>query len=365
MKVAVDILPGVAAGVGRWQRETVRVLANDLKDVANVKVFAFQKRTERPQWVPASAEYCESWVPGRGQAFLTNRLWLPIELVCGLGQQDAILSLNLHLLRARAPIVQGVADVSWRSFSGQYRTTFNSDQIRQAEQAISGADHIITLSRGSADHLVMGGIPADRITVAYLGVGDEFRNQSPAESERIRKFYGLADRFVLYVGGINERKNIRVLIAAMERFCGAIPLVLAGPQPSEPLAYWGLDRPWVRHLGYIPESDVPGLYAAATVKVFPSKLEGFGLPLVEAMAAGTPVIAADIPVFREVGEDAACFFPPDDPDCLFQTLTTAFKSVSFREEYRCRGRELASRRTWQKYGESLVRALQVAVRQRR
>src|SRR5262249_25158638 len=151
----------------------------------------------------------------------------------------------------------------------------------------------------------------DRITVAWPGVGDEFR-AAAADAARVRAAYRLPDAFVLYVGGVNERKNTRVLVAALEQLGGRVPLVLAGPPPVEPLSFWGLDRGWVRHLGYVPDADVPGLYAAATMKVFPSKLEGYGLPLVEAMAAGTPVLAADTPVFREVGGDAACFFPPDD-----------------------------------------------------
>lgn len=103
------------------------------------------------------------------------------------------------------------------------------------------------------------------------------------------------------------------------------------------------------------------MYAAATVKVFPSKLEGYGLPLIEAMAAGTPVVAADIPVFREVGEDAACFFPPDDAVELARLLKMAVECTAFRDEYRGRGQELASRRTWVAYADSLLDALQTAI----
>jgi glycosyltransferase involved in cell wall biosynthesis len=362
VNVAVDISPGVTAGVGRWQRETVRVLAQGLVEVTKVSVFAFKQRTERPGWMPEGAEYRRCLIPGRGQKFLTNWLRLPIELVCGLGRPEVILGLNLHPLRAKAPVLQGVADVSWRSFSNQYRHWFNAEQIHLAEQAIARANHVLTISRGSADDLVRGGIPANRVTIAHLGVTEEFRNVSSTDVDRVRARYALPEKFVLYMGAVNERKNIPVLTAAMGSLGGDVPLVMAGPMPLEPLAFWKLDRPWIRHLGYIPESDVPGLYAAAAIEVFPSKLEGYGLPLVEAMAAGTPVIAADTAVFREVAEDAVSYFPPDDQSELARLIRIALGSAGFQEEYRGRGRQLAARRTWQKYGENLLAALQAAAR---
>lgn len=363
MKVAVDILPGLGTGVGRWQRETVRVLGDATgSNVSGVTAFSFGKRYPRPEWIPRGVGYRVSRLPGRIQWALSGGFGLPVEWVCGLGHPDVILELNLHPLRARRPVVLAVADVSWRSFAGQYRTTFSPPQIRRAEQAIQQADHILTISVCSADALVRGGVPADRITVAPLGVGEEFRIVSPADADRVRLRYGLPREYILYVGGINERKNLGVLVAAVDQRRGMVPLVLAGPKPAEPLAFWGLDRPWVRHLGYIPDADVPGLYAAATVKVFPSKLEGYGLPLVEAMAAGVPVLAADTPIFREVGGAAACFFPADDATALAALLRMALESETFRQEYRERGREWAQSRTWAAYGDRLLNALRAATR---
>ncbi|QOV90637.1 glycosyltransferase family 4 protein [Humisphaera borealis] len=289
-----------------------------------------------------------------------NYFTMPVERIRQLGVVDVVLGMNLNALRTKAPLLQAVADVSWRTFGKQYRTTFNDTQIELAERAIRGADHIITISRTSAEALHHGGLAPSKVTVAPLGVGDEFWNVSAVNVARIRSTYRLPDAFVLYVGGINERKNIPVLIAALEKLGGVVPLVLAGPTPAEPLAFWGLDRPWVRHIGYIPEGDVPPLYAAATIKVFPSKLEGYGLPLVEAMAVGTPVLAADIPVFREIGGDGACFFPPDDPLTLAHLIQMAIGSRGFRDEYRGRGREVAALQTWAEYGRCLLTALRAA-----
>jgi glycosyltransferase involved in cell wall biosynthesis len=323
---------------------------------ACVTAFAFGTRYPRPDWLPAAVGFRPGRLPGRVQR-AACRLGVPVERACRLGSVDALLGLNLHPLRSARPVLLGVADVSWRTFAGQYRTTFDARQIRAAEAAIRAADHVLTLSHASAAALAAGGYPADRIRIAPLGAADEFHGVTPADAARVRAAHRLPDRFVLYVGGINERKNLPVLVAAMDRLGGAVPLVLAGPVPAEPLGYWGLDRPWARHLGYVPDADVPGLYAAATVKVFPSKLEGFGLPLVEAMAAGCPVLAADTPVFREVGGDAAAFFPPDDPDRLAALTRTAVASPTFRDDLAGRGRAHAARYTWANYADALLDAL--------
>jgi glycosyltransferase involved in cell wall biosynthesis len=357
VRVAVDILPHLEAGGGRWQRETVWALCSTGGPVREVTAFSFGKRYPRPDWIPPTAGYRVNRLPGRVQLFLTGQFGLPVEWVCRLGRPDVVLEMNLCPLPARASVILAVADVSWRRFAGQYRSMFTARQVQLAERAIRAADHILTLSRYSADELTYGGIPDSRITVIPLGVGDEFRNVSAADVEQVRSKYRLPERFVLYVGGINERKNLQVLAIALDRMSPPPPLVLAGPLPAEPLGFWGLDRPWIQHLGYVPDADMPGLYTAATLKVFPSKLEGFGLPLAEAMAAGTPVIASDIPVFREVGGDAVCFFPPDDPAALADLIRTGLESPGFRDEYRSRGRAQSAGQTRATYRDHLLAAL--------
>ncbi len=362
LKVALDILPGLGTGVGRWQRETARALATAAKagQLTSVMVFSFGKRFPRPDWLPPVAEYRASKLPGRIQLLLARQLGVTAERICGLGACDVMLGMNLRPLVTRAAAVTAVPDVSWRVFHGQYRNHFTPAQARAAEAAIRSAAHILTLSRQSADDLVRGGLPSDRITVTYLGVSDQFRGVTKADADRVRSRYRLPDEFVLYVGGINERKNVQTLVAAINSMSPALPLVLAGPMPPEGLDYWGLTRQWVTHLGYVPEADLPGLYTAATVEVFPSRLEGFGLPLIEAMAAGTPVLASDIPVFREVGGDAAQYFSPDDPAALASLLRTTFQSAMRRDDYRRRGIEHSKQWTWDRYGRLVLEGLACA-----
>jgi glycosyltransferase involved in cell wall biosynthesis len=269
--------------------------------------------------------------------------------------------MNLTPLQTRRPLVLAVADVSWRYFDAQYRTTFSPQQIRSAELAIRTADHILTLSQASAQALQDRGCEARRITVAPLGVAEEFRCVPAAEVERVRASYQLPDQFVLYVGGLNERKNLAVLRQAMEQLSPRCPWIVAGPPPAESLAFWGLDQPWTRHLGYLPDGDMPGLFAAATIKVFPSRLEGLGLPLLEAMSVGTPVLASDIPVFHEVAGEAVQYFAPDNSAELRSLLRKYLDSPALRADYAGRGKERAARFTRANYASQVLQALKSAM----
>jgi glycosyltransferase involved in cell wall biosynthesis len=359
LSVAVNILPGVQSGFDRWQRETVKSLEHAFHGgkIARLGAFSFGKRYARPDWLPAAANYRTNILPGRLQQFLCSKLGLRVESVCRTGPADVVLSLVLEPLRTRAPFVLAVADVSWRFFSGQYRTTFTNVQVEMAESAIRQADHILTLSQASADDLASGGFPADRITVAPLGVADEFWEVPAEAGERVRARYGLPAEFVLYIGGVNERKNVTVLAAALNRLSPRPPLVIAGVPPTEGLAYWGLDQGNIHHLGYIPGPDLPGLYRAATMLVFPSKLEGFGLPLVEAAAVGLPILAAETRIFREVGGDAILFFNPDSPEHLAELISRLLSEPTTRAAMAGKAQEHARHYTHDRYQAAVIKAL--------
>lgn len=356
MRIAVEILPGIQAGVGRWQRETVKILAASVGiDIKSLIVFSYGNRYPRPEWMPANTAYNVSKLPGRLQWFCSEWLGIPVELTHALGNVDLILTMNLHTIKAISPVILAIADTSWRSFSSQYIKMFNSKQIQCAEKAIKLANKLVTISLSSAKSLIQSGEKQSRIHVAHLGVSEEFQGVDDYELNRVRHAYSLPEQFVLHIGGINERKNIKVLVDAMEKFNGILPLVLAGPIPSESLQYWGLDKPWVKHLGYIPEKDMPSLYAAAMVKVFPSLLEGFGLPLIEAMAVGTPVIAADIPVFHEIGGDAPLFFDPHDANELYKKIQIIQANKEFQKILSLKGLSIVKRLSWSAYKDDLIR----------
>jgi glycosyltransferase involved in cell wall biosynthesis len=177
------------------------------------------------------------------------------------------------------------------------------------------ADAIITVSQSAKrDIMRIYGTDAGRIHVVHEAAAPSFRPVRDASTlERIRRRYGLADRFILYVGTIEPRKNLPKLIAAFaERHkAGDLPhqLVCAGPYGwlsrdiEELIARLEIEDA-LRFTGYVPFADLPALYSLAEIFVFPSIYEGFGLPVVEAMACGTPVVTGHVAALAEVAGGA-------------------------------------------------------------
>jgi glycosyltransferase involved in cell wall biosynthesis len=188
-----------------------------------------------------------------------------------------------------------------------------------------------------------GAVP---LTVVPGGVDP--RMFHPRASARTLK---LPDRYVLFVGSIQPRKNLAALLAAWESVQGRYPgtwLLIAGaggpnfgPSPT------GAEHERVRFLGYVPDDELPGLYAGAALLVMPSLEEGFGLPILEAMACGTPVLASDGGALPETAGDAAVIFELADPCGLPNALESLMSDEQLRLRMRRAGLERASRSTWE------------------
>ncbi|MCL4459346.1 MAG: glycosyltransferase family 4 protein [Chloroflexi bacterium] len=205
------------------------------------------------------------------------------------------------------------------------------------------------------------GIPAERIRVIYLAADECFRPVDAAdEAARLRQKYHLDGDFFLYVGGFDYRKNVNRLIesfAALKRWNGREDkLVLVGqigtestlfPDPRLAVRHFGLeDR--VQLLGLVPEEDMPALYAAATALIYPSLYEGFGLPPLEAMACGTPVICSSASSLPEIVGEAALMVDPTDTAALTQAMRAILSDSELRTSLRRRGLERASLFSWEK-----------------
>ena len=181
------------------------------------------------------------------------------------------------------------------------------------------ADVVLTISRGTADRLRQHvGREADG--VAAPGISPEFRRPETATIERCRERYGLVGPYILTVAAWEPRKNLKCLVEAFvelrrrERFAGH-RLVLVGKQKGQGVV--GVDDSLERYrnagvvaLGYVPDSDLPALYAGADVFVLASFYEGFGMPVLEARACGTRVVATDIPELREAGGREVVYIEP-------------------------------------------------------
>lgn len=233
------------------------------------------------------------------------------------------------------------------------------------------ADAIITVSECSKRDLVnLYGVSPERIAVVYEGVDERFHaDPGPDVVASVQQRYALPDRFMLYVGTIEPRKNLITLLDALKRLQVAGYKLQVGPDSFQPstcnlqlviagrtgwlyqpffdrLKALGLEDT-VRLLGYVPDEDLPALYRAADVFVFPSLYEGFGLPPLEAMACGTPVICSNTSSLPEVVGDAGILVDPLDVEAWSAALARLLADAGLRAHLRRRGQDRAARFNWQ------------------
>jgi glycosyltransferase involved in cell wall biosynthesis len=218
------------------------------------------------------------------------------------------------------------------------------------------ARRVIAISQSTARDLTATfGIPPAKIDVAVPGVGDQFAPLPESEVAAFRARQGLPERFLLFLGTLEPRKNLPVLLRAYAQLSAreraAVHLVLAGGRG------WMTDEIFATiaqhdleatvHLpGYVPAEDLPLWYNAADALVYPSVFEGFGLPVVEALACGTPALVSDVSSLPEAVGPGGLRLPPDDPGAWAAALARAIDDPAWRAEARERGLAHAARFTW-------------------
>lgn len=231
----------------------------------------------------------------------------------------------------------------------------------------SVARHIIVPSMQTRDDLIdRYGVREDKISVVHHGVDARFHIIDASAEVEVRARYRLHRPYVLAVGTIQPRKNLPVLARAMMIAAPDHDLVVAGKlgwmsdEVVSELKAAGLGNR-LRILDYVPDSDLPPLYASASVFVQPSRFEGFGMPVLEAMAAGTPVLCASGSSLTEIAGNAASFFSADDHVELAHYLATTLDNPSQRAIMTDRGKAWSSLFTWERAARETRSILQEAL----
>lgn len=228
---------------------------------------------------------------------------------------------------------------------------------RSFERSLRRAVHVITdtetVRREVIEELA---VPANRVTAVALGVGSEFRPQGEDGLQPQLSRWGLQPgAYGLCVSTLEPRKKIAELLRAWSALPRPVrdrtPLVLAGGEGwlNEALHDQiddAVASGWLKHLGFVPEPSLPALYAGAALFVYPSIYEGFGLPPIEAMACGVPVLVANRSCLPEVCSNAAGHVDPDDTAAFTAALTTALADDEWRARARRQGLERAATFTW-------------------
>jgi len=219
------------------------------------------------------------------------------------------------------------------------------------------ADRVVAISHATArDVEGLAGVPADRIVVTHLGVDPVFRPADAVAVARVRAAYDLPERYVCYVGNTLPHKNLSRAVeamAAVRKACGPIPFVLGGapdrhrPTIEAAAARHGLGD-GLRFLGRVADADLPALLSGASVFLFPSLYEGFGLPVLEAMACGAPVVTSTRASLPEVAGDAAVACDPLDTTAIADAVIRLLTDDPFAARLRHAGPARAASFTWER-----------------
>jgi glycosyltransferase involved in cell wall biosynthesis len=238
--------------------------------------------------------------------------------------------------------------------------------VRQAGRIVSDSE-----STARDLHRVLN-IPESRIEVIHLGVGSAYRPQDPERAAQyVAGKYGVSNHYALAVGTVQPRKNLVTLVEAMkilrDRADGSLQLLVAGARGwkntklDETIRRLGLTADDIRFLGVVPEEDLPVLYSGSRLFVFPSLYEGFGLPLVEAMACGVPVIASNTSSIPEVVGDAALLVPPTQPEGFAEAIQRVRSDENLRRTMIEKGLSRAGCFGWDKAARQLLECMRKVV----
>lgn len=292
------------------------------------------------------------------------RLPLPVELFCGrldlFYSPDFVLPpqlsgrcfLTIHDLAFMVHPECAVPSLEWYLHKAVSRAVARADLIL-ADSANTRRDLI---------HLM--GVEPERVEVLYSGVEPAFRPLEEASLHPVRARYELPKHFLLTVGTIEPRKNLPRLLEALSILPESLrlPLLVAGkPGWLYQDTFDTVDRldlqPWVRFLGFVPDEDLPALYNLATALVYPTLYEGFGLPPLEAMACGTPVLTSRTSSLTEVVAEAAVLVDPADAVSIAQGLHRLLEDQALRARLRQAGLARARHFTWERSAQRLLQLI--------
>lgn len=225
------------------------------------------------------------------------------------------------------------------------------------------ASAIIAVSQASKDDLVrLYGLDPAKITVIHEAAAPHFIPASPSEVASARARYGLPDDYLLYVGTIEPRKNLDRLLEAVHQLRAdgeGVQLVIVGGKGWLYQSFFqrleALDLgDAVRLSGYVPDADLPAVYSGARLVTLPSLYEGFGLPVLEAMACGAPVVCSNSSSLPEVGGDAARYFDPTDVAAMTDAIQIVWRDETLRETMRQDGLTRAAQFSWARVADETL-----------
>ncbi|MCZ7665776.1 MAG: glycosyltransferase family 4 protein [Chloroflexi bacterium] len=298
------------------------------------------------------------------------RLWyrarLPVPVQWFTGKLDLFHSPDFVLppVQGSVPTLLTVHDLSFVHYPEVYPQALVNYLNQVVPWSVGRATHILADSAATkADLTAVWNTPPEKITVLYSGVGAAFeRVEDEGRITAVRQQYHLGDApYLLSVGTVQPRKNYQMLIQAFAPLAAQWPhhLVIAGgkgwlyDEMIAEVTRQGLDGR-VHFTGFVADADLPALYSGADLFVMPSVYEGFGIPLLEAMACGVPVLASNVSSLPEVGGETAVLLPPHDPTAWTTAMQRPLKRSPLQKEMTAAGYEQVQKFSWQQAAAQLL-----------
>jgi glycosyltransferase involved in cell wall biosynthesis len=384
MRIGIDYTAAArqGGGIGRYTRELVtallRLVGQDavrsdrsplshrytlFAAVGRLKTRDWRLEIESLQSLPSDFKFraipiTDDWLHRLWQRL---RLPIPVEAITGpldiFYSPDFVLPPTLHATRT----LLTVHDLSFLHFPDAFVPSLRRYLERVVPRSVARADRVLADSESTRNDLITHfGASSEKVQVLYSGVGARFRpDVEPEEKTRLKARYGLGDQpYVLSVGTLQPRKNyVRLIRAFADLPLADLQLAIAGGRGwlyedifAEAEKHGGR----VRVLGFVDDADLPALFRNAVLFAFPSLYEGFGLPVLEAMACGVPVVCSNASSLPEVAGDAALMVDPLDTDGLAEAMVRTLEDADLRREMIDRGLTQTARFTWEGAARQLL-----------
>jgi glycosyltransferase involved in cell wall biosynthesis len=370
-RIGIDVTAALTqgGGIGRYTRELVRAVV-DLDSYNHYRLFSARLPKALPVADPLPQQENVTHRPAPLTEQWLYRLWyrarLPLPVQWVTGSLDLFHSPDFVLppVAGGIPTLLTVHDLSFVHFPETFPQPLVSYLNRVVPWSVARATHVLADSEATRNDLLdVWGVPSDKVSVLYSGVSETFRPvRDVAELTAVRRRYHLDDQpYVLVVGTVQPRKNYEMLIRAFGQIADRVPhtLAIAGGKGwmeegmLAEVSRLGLERR-VRFLGFVDDADLPVLYSAADLMAMPSLYEGFGLPVLEAMACGTPAIIANSSSLPEVGGAAALQLPPEDTSVWAASLLALLNDGKQRAQMAAAGLQQAGLFSWQGAAAQLI-----------
>jgi glycosyltransferase involved in cell wall biosynthesis len=365
MKILMDGQPllGVKSGIGRYTETLYRALTEHFGvDVT----LSFNRILKTPELDPTAYP---QWINHRYPYKLIRRIFRPNPLynwpadACSRIRYDVYHGTNFtHLPLTKGKVIVTIHDLSFLLFPEYTSDIIYKHHSRWVPFSAKVSDHIIADSEQTKMDIVrLLGISPDKISVVHLAADERFAPLPESEYLPVIKKYNLPSKYILFVGNIEPRKNLPGLIRAFRAIKNSVEekLVVVGAKAWKSTPIFELVRELelmddVHFAGYVDDADLPAIFNGASVLVLPSFYEGYGLPIIEAMRCGVPVIGSNVSAIPEIIGDAGFLIDPHNAEELSDAVKQMIKSPSVRRHYSQLALQRAAHFSWKKTAQQTL-----------